>query len=37
MTEFGAEDVLRFLGRKLHHHFNGQVTTDVKRRPEAGA
>jgi hypothetical protein len=31
---FTAEDVLRFLGRKLHGNFQGEVTTDVKRRPE---
>ena len=31
---FSAEDVLRFLGRKLHGNFQGQVTTDSKKRPE---
>jgi hypothetical protein len=31
---FSAEDVLRFLGRKLHGIFQGDVTTDLKRRPE---
>jgi hypothetical protein len=31
---FSAEDVLRFLGRKLHGNFQGDVTTDRKRRPE---
>jgi len=34
MTAFSAEDVLRFLGRKLHGNFQGDVTTDRKRRPE---
>jgi hypothetical protein len=34
MTAFSAEDVLRFLGRKLHGNFQGQVTTDSKKRPE---
>jgi hypothetical protein len=34
ITTFGAEDVLRFLGRKLHGHFQGEVTTDLRRRPE---
>lgn len=34
MTAFSAEDVLRFLGRKLHGNFNGEVTTDLKRRTE---
>jgi hypothetical protein len=33
-TTFGSEDVLRFLGRKLHHRLAGEVTTDLKRRPE---
>lgn len=33
-TAFGAEDVLRYLGRKLHGNFKGEVTTDLKRRPE---
>jgi hypothetical protein len=34
MTAFSAEDVLRFLGRKPHGNFQGEVTTDLKRRPE---
>lgn len=34
MTLFGADDVLRFLGRKPHGNFQGEVTTDLKRRPE---
>ncbi len=34
MTAFSAEDVLRFLGRKLHGNFQGQVTSDRKKRPE---
>ena len=34
ITDLGAEDVLRFLGRKLSGHFLGEVTTDLKRRPE---
>lgn len=34
LTAFSAEDVLRFLGRKLHGNFQGDVTTDLKRRPE---
>jgi len=33
-TAFSAEDVLRFLGRKPHGNFQGQVTTDRKKRPE---
>jgi len=31
---FGPEDVLRFLGRKLNANLKGEVTTDLKRRPE---
>lgn len=34
MTAFSAEDVLRFLGRKPHGNFQGQVTSDRKKRPE---
>jgi hypothetical protein len=34
MTAFSADDVLRFLGRKPHGNFQGEVTTDLKRRPE---
>ncbi|MDZ7361998.1 MAG: hypothetical protein ONB46_14920 [candidate division KSB1 bacterium] len=34
MTAFSAEDVLHFVGRKLHGNFKGEVTTDLKRRPE---
>jgi hypothetical protein len=30
----GAEDVLKFLGRKLHPSFLGEVQTQVSRRPE---
>jgi hypothetical protein len=34
MQAFGADDVMRFLGRKLHGNFQGEVITDMKRRPE---
>lgn len=34
ILNFSAEDVLRFLGRKLHGNFQGEVTTDGKKRPE---
>jgi hypothetical protein len=34
IADFGAEDVLRFLGRKLNGNLKGEVTTDLKRRPE---
>ena len=30
----GCQDVLRFLGRKLHGNFKGEVTTSLKKRPE---
>lgn len=31
---FSAKDVMRFLGRKLHGNFQGEVLTDFKQRPE---
>jgi hypothetical protein len=31
---FGAEDVMKFLGRKLTPSFQGEVQTWIKRRPE---
>jgi len=34
LTTFSSEDVLRFLGRKLYGNFRGQVTSDLKKRPE---
>jgi hypothetical protein len=34
MLTFGADDVLRFLGRKPHPAFTGEITSDHKRRPE---
>jgi hypothetical protein len=34
MTTFSSPDVMRFLGRKLHGNFKGQVVTDFKHRPE---
>jgi hypothetical protein len=34
LTKFSSEDVMRFLGKKLHGNFQGQLTTDMKRRPE---
>ena len=33
-TAFSAEDVLRFLGRKLHPNLAAEVTSDARRRPE---
>ncbi len=34
MTTFSSRDVMRFLGRKLHGNFQGEVVTDFKKRPE---
>jgi hypothetical protein len=34
ITGFGATDVMRFLDRKPHHAFTGEVTIDLKQRPE---
>lgn len=31
---FSAEDVMTFLGRKIHGHFQGEVVSDRKRRPQ---
>jgi hypothetical protein len=33
-SSFSAEEVMRFLGKKLHHCFQGELVSDVKRRPE---
>lgn len=34
MTAFSAEDVLRYLGRKPHGNFLGEVGSDRKKRPQ---
>jgi hypothetical protein len=34
---FGAEDVLTFLGRKMHGRFEGEVLTDLKKKRHPGA
>ena len=34
---FGAKDILTFLGRKLHGNFQGEVLTDCKKKREPGA
>ena len=31
---YSAEDVMRFLGKKLHGNFKGELTTHYKERPE---
>lgn len=33
-TSYNAEDVMRFLGRRLDPRFAGEVVSDVRRRPE---
>jgi hypothetical protein len=33
-ASFSAEDVMRFLGKKLDPRFQGEVVSDLKRRPE---
>lgn len=34
MRSFSSADVLRFLGRKVHGNFKGEITSDFKDRPE---
>jgi hypothetical protein len=34
LQQTSPEDVMRFLGRKLNGNFKGELTTDLKRRPE---
>jgi len=34
ILEFGSENVMRFLGRKPHALFQGELISDLKRRPE---
>ena len=34
LISFKAEDVMTFLGRKMHHAFSGEVVSDVKKRPQ---
>jgi len=34
ITQFGSEDILRFLGKKLNTQFEGEVEGTLKRRPE---
>lgn len=36
-VNFGAGDILTFLGRKLHGNFQGEVLTDCKKNREPGA
>ncbi|QEF97649.1 hypothetical protein Mal15_48190 [Stieleria maiorica] len=34
VQHFGCRDVMRFMGRRFHRDFNGEVTSDVKHRVE---
>ena len=34
MTHFSSGDVMRFLGRKVHGAFEGEIVSDFKNRPE---
>ncbi|GAB6275297.1 MAG: hypothetical protein STSR0004_21620 [Peptococcaceae bacterium] len=34
MLSFNCDDVITFLGRKMHHAFSGEVVSDVKKRPQ---
>lgn len=34
LTAFSSPDVMRFLGRKLHGRFKGEIVSDMKVRPE---
>ena len=34
ISNFGSEDILRFLGRRTSARFNGEVKTELKRRKE---
>ena len=34
LLAFSAQDVMRFLGRKLHGNFKAEVISDLKNRPE---
>ena len=34
MRQFGCQDVLRFLGRRINRRFNGEACSDIQVRPE---
>ena len=34
MQTFSSGDVMRFLGRKVHGNFEGEIVSDFKNRPE---
>jgi hypothetical protein len=33
MEQFSSPEVMRFLGRRVHGNFSGEVLSDVSRRP----
>jgi hypothetical protein len=37
LFQFGADDILRFLGRRLHPHFDGEVLTMCRKQREPGS
>jgi hypothetical protein len=34
LLSFKCEDVMIFLGRKMHHAFQGEIVSDIKKRPQ---
>lgn len=34
LVNFKSEDVMTFLGRKLHGNFKGEIVSDIKKRPQ---
>jgi len=34
LLSFNCDEVMTFLGRKMHHAFSGEVVSDVKKRPQ---
>ena len=34
LVNFKCEDVMTFLGRKMHHAFQGEIVSDIKKRPQ---
>lgn len=34
LVSFKCEDVMTFMGRKMHHAFSGEVVSDIKKRPQ---
>jgi len=34
LISFKCEDVMTFLGRKMHGAFQGEIVSDIKKRPQ---